>query len=373
MNRSWRGKSASERRLAVDRPSRDGYRRPMRIRVTVALAALTALATFAPATHAQSPQPFGPWGGENPFNCQLQDVGKGTDFPDPGADPFCVEFDKTSQNVTDFGIGDFLLNEPARTAAAVNKCFYYQRDHWTGSIVQGKQPELWHWDGNYYFDKAEGTGGVSVHNFRIGGKPADAYDYVPPAFKPYFYPGGGGGGRVLLETNPDPLCIAKVDTPKERRRVYRANSARPHCIPPRGTIHRRRVAGIRLGMKRPAVISRLGAPRKRAHGVDRWCVVGKANLRVAYAGHAHRTALIRTTSRGHTVRRVGPGARAARAKRVLALQRRFRLGRTMVFAAKSHRGARLLAGIATGRVRWLALADGKLERRHVRAALRRAR
>ena len=44
------------------------------------------------------------WDGTNPFNCVEQDVGTGTEFPDPGADPFCVKFDKTNQNVTDFGI-----------------------------------------------------------------------------------------------------------------------------------------------------------------------------------------------------------------------------------------------------------------------------
>ena len=41
-------------------------------------------------------------------------------------------------------------------AAAVPKCFYFQTDHWTGSVVQGQPPELWHWDGSYFFDKAQG-------------------------------------------------------------------------------------------------------------------------------------------------------------------------------------------------------------------------
>ena len=45
-------------------------------------------------------------------------------------------------------------------AAAVPKCFYYQHDHWTGSVVQGQPPELWHWDGRYFFDKAKAVGGV---------------------------------------------------------------------------------------------------------------------------------------------------------------------------------------------------------------------
>src|SRR3954469_18107641 len=108
-----------------------------------------ALAVLLCATSAAAAQPQ-PYDGQNPFTCTLQQVGRGTDFPDPGADPFCVEFDKTQQNVTELGIVDFLSNEPTRVAAAVDKCFYFQSDHWTGSVVQGEDPELWHWDGQYF-------------------------------------------------------------------------------------------------------------------------------------------------------------------------------------------------------------------------------
>ena len=37
--------------------------------------------------------------------------------PHPDADPFCVEFDKRRQNVTELGVVDFLSKEPARVAA----------------------------------------------------------------------------------------------------------------------------------------------------------------------------------------------------------------------------------------------------------------
>lgn len=171
--------------------------------------------------------PYAPWDGSNPFNCQIQDVGTGTDFPDPAADPFCVEFDKTQQNVTDLGIVDFLANEPARTAAAVNKCFYFQTDHWTGSIVQGEQPELWHWDGQYFFDKAIGAGGVNITNFRILGQPASfPPGMLPPEFEPYFDQ-GGGGAYVVTGIPADPSCAAKVDTPEERRQIYAGGTPPP--------------------------------------------------------------------------------------------------------------------------------------------------
>ncbi|MGH2924505.1 MAG: hypothetical protein ACRDK1_00885 [Solirubrobacterales bacterium] len=193
----------------------------MRTKLAISLAAVAVALVAAAPSFARQSQVVGPWSGELPFNCNIQDVGTGTDFPHPNADPFCVEFDKRRQNVTGLGLADFLSKEPARVAAAVPKCFYYQRDHWTGSIVQGQSPELWHWDGEYFFDKARGLGGVSVHNFRIGGVPMNPAPYAPGPLKPYFHAGGGGGAMVLLKTRPDPTCAARIDTPKERRRVYR--------------------------------------------------------------------------------------------------------------------------------------------------------
>jgi hypothetical protein len=182
---------------------------------------LGALIACLLATSASALTPTAPYGGRNPFVCELQDVGTGTDYPRPKADPFCVEFDKTNQNVTDFGIIDFLLNEPARVAAASRKCFYFQLDHWTGTVVQGTQPALWHWDGRYFFDKALGTGGVNVRNFTIGGETADPrlLPGFPEEYKPYFGP-GKGGFRVRLGAG-EPRCQARVDTPEERERVYK--------------------------------------------------------------------------------------------------------------------------------------------------------
>jgi hypothetical protein len=344
----------------------------------MAIAGVTLLAA-APA-NAQVSQPLGPWDGSNPFNCENQDVGTGTAFPHPDADPFCVEFDKTSQNVTDFGIVDFLANEPARTAAASPKCFYFQQDHWTGSIVQGQDPELWHWDGHYFFDKAKGIGGVSVHNFAIGGQPADFSPYVPDAYKPWAYPGGGGGVIVLLETDPDPTCIAKVDTPQERRNVYRTGTAFPACIPPGGKLHRRRVGAVRLGMRRPGVLRQLGDPRRTKRRVDRWCVIGAASLRVAYShapgkagGKNRRAALILSTSRGHRIKDIGRGSRLRAAKRAMTLHPRFHFGGTKVLETTRKPGRRAFLGVRDRRVKWVALADPHRLRTHtIRRTLRRA-
>ncbi len=341
------------------------------IRATFMAASVAALLFAAPAA-AQVSQPLGPWDGENPFNCVNQDVGTGTNYPDPGADPFCVEFDKTDQNVTDFGIADFLANEPARTAAAAPKCFYFQQDHWTGSVVQGQQPEAWHWDGDYFFDKAKGIGGVSVHNFRIGGQPADFTPYVPAAYRPYVYPGGGGGTIVTLETDPDPQCMAMVDTGAERRAVYRAASFR-QCIAPGGTVRGRHVGRVRLGKSRKRVRKALGKPGQSAHGVDRWCVVGAAALRVAYTSRHHRVALIVSTSRGHAIHGISHGSSTVAAKRALRLRSHLNVNGKKVLEVAPGPHRRVLLGVRHGRVRWVGIASRHASTAAVRRLLHRAR
>ena len=186
-----------------------------------ALSASVAIACLLVVASAATAAPIAPYDGANPFRCKLQKLGTGTEYQNPNADPLCVEFDKENQNVTDFGIVEFLLNEPARTAAAVPKCFYYQIDHWTGLVMQGGQPVLWHWDGQYFFDKARGMGGVHIENLTIGGVPANPslLPGFPAEFSPYFGP-GEGGGYVTLGAG-EPSCAARVDTPAKARKVYR--------------------------------------------------------------------------------------------------------------------------------------------------------
>ena len=335
--------------------------------------ALTLALTSGAA--AQEDGIIGPYDGQVPFNCELQNVGTGTAFPDPEADPFCVEFEKTNQNVTGFGIVEFALQEPARVAAAITKCFYFQRDHWTGSIVQGQGPELWHWDGDYFFDVARGVGGVSVRNFRLGGVPMDATPFVPPAYHRYFDPNGGGGVLVELETNPPSHCTSRVDTQEERDQVYGGRPAFLGCIPPGGELQGRRVGGIALGMRRQAVVGKLGIPHDHHPGVDRWCLVGKGGLRVAYRDAGDRVALIWTSSRGHAARGVARGDSARRAHRRLELDRLFDAGSTRVFEARAGGDRRLLVGLRGHRVRWLAIAERSAARDDggLRKVLRRMR
>jgi hypothetical protein len=327
------------------------------------IAVAASLIATAPAASQSAPEAVGPYDGSIPFACTLQDAGTGTEFPDPQADPFCVEYDKTNQNVTGFGLVEFTAREPTRVAAASPKCFYFQRDHWTGSVEQGSEPELWHWDGDYFFDKARGVGGVSVRNFRLGGAPVDASPYVPEAYRPYFDE-GGGGVLVELETDPEPNCAARVDTPAEQAQVYGSSFA-PACIPPGGELRGRRVGRTRLGMRRAKVLSKLGPPGSSAHRIDRWCLVGKGELRVAYSPR-ERAGIILSSGRGHSIHGVARGDRARRAHRRLGLERRssFKRGGVRAFEVAAGDRRRVWIGIRAGRVRWVLIsARGAASRR----------
>src|SRR5690349_15630803 len=175
-----------------------------------ALLILVPLLAAVPAT-ASAQQGPGGWDGSNPFVCTLQQVGTGTDFPQPGADPFCVEFDKRHQNVDQLGVVDFLSKEPARVAAASGKCFYFQSDHWRGTVSESvPQSETYAWDGHYYFNKATGAGGAYVENFRFGGQSGDPTSVpgFPAEWKAYFS-NGRGGVQSGDTVQADPSCATK--------------------------------------------------------------------------------------------------------------------------------------------------------------------
>ena len=130
---------------------------------------MVLIAAFAAPASARAG--LEPWDGTNPFNCELQQAGLEATGPQPDADPYCVEFDKTRQNVTQLGLLQFLLLEPARVAAAAPKCFYFQADHWRGSVIQDDaRTKLYEFSGRYFFDKARGEGGAYIVDLAAGGR-----------------------------------------------------------------------------------------------------------------------------------------------------------------------------------------------------------
>jgi hypothetical protein len=307
------------------------------------VAGVAAAVLALPAYVGAAGQPTG-YDGHIPFECELQQAGQGTTFPHPDADPFCVEYDKTHQNVTQLGVVQFLAQEPARFAAAGVKCSYFQRDHWTGSVVQDDgSTQTYHWDGSYWFDKARGMGGVYIENFTINGKTGDPRDVpgFPDEWKPYFGP-GKGGIQTSDTVRADPNCVAKA---KE------APPPGPYkCSEQKGSVGAG-IGPLRLGMARKDAEAALGPPARTTEGVSRWCTADGGKLVAAFSGD--RLAFALTTSPAFDARgiEVGKGSAAAR-KRYRKLAQR---GGVALLAGRSSKRT-LLIGVDRKRVRFIAVA-----------------
>jgi hypothetical protein len=317
------------------------------------------LAVFLCATSAAAAQPQ-PYDGQNPFTCTLQQVGRGTDFPFPDADPFCVEFDKTQQNVTELGVVDFISKEPARVAAASPKCFYFQRDHWTGSAVQGQSPEAYHWDGSYFFDKARGMGGVYVENFRIGGQTGDPSQMpgFPEEWKPYFSAGRGGvqsGDTVQA----DPQCATKAPGGSM------PSPAGSGCRVPGGRIGNG-MAGLALGATRKRAKANLGTPRTESRRYLVWCLDGGGRIVAAVRG---RVKLLFTDAPEFDTRGIRVGNPRRDSLKRMRREHRFGSVRgTNVFVAHE-RKRKLYVGFKHARAAWIAVSGKRVSRKLARRYL----
>ena len=352
------------------------------------IAAVLAVLLASVATGAEAPTG---WDGSSPFACELQQAGFGTEVPDPEADPYCVEFDKREQNVSELGVVDFLANEPARVAAAVDKCFYFQSDRWRGSIVQDDgTTKTYEWDGHYFFDKATGDGGAWVSNFNVNGRTEDPSRLpgIPPEYAAHMGPGTGGViTRNAVEA--DPACVARAAEGDVYARP--ASAAGPGggprgCVKAGGRARRGRLGPLRIGESDRAVRARLGDPGQLRRGGMRWCARGGGHLIALLAADRSgehtpatdaRVVAVAATVRGVALRGAGarelrPGASLAAVRRALPQRRRIgRSGRTRILAAR--RGSPRIVGVRS-RVRFLAVAPSgsAADLRRTVARLRRA-
>jgi hypothetical protein len=313
-------------------------------RVVLALALLFAA---TPALAASDP-PTG-WNGVNPFKCELQQAGFTPTGPHPDADPYCVDFDKRHQSVADGGVVQFLSLEPARVAAATPKCFYFQSDHWRGSIVQDDgSTKTYEWDGHYFFDKARGEGGAWVTNFNVNGQTGDPSEIpgMPSDYAQYF---GRGTGGVITRNNvrADPSCAARAD--QEGDRIYTdaarrnppdgSGAARSKCVGG-GGVGSHRLGPVALGDTDGQIRKRLGAPDDVVRGTLRWCSTAGGRFVVAERGDrsgdlggddSARAVLLLSNDPGFALHRVHAGSKA-RAARPAVPPRRLvaRVGTTRV-------------------------------------------
>jgi hypothetical protein len=327
----------------------------------VAIAVLGGLLAVASPSFAQSG--VSGWDGTNPFECTLQLAGTEAGVPQPDADPYCVEFDKRHQNVSELGVVQFLSLEPARVAAASPKCFYFQHDHWVGSIQQGDPAtQTYAWDGSYYFDKARGTGGVYVENFTFNGQTDDpsALPGFPAEYKPFFGPGRGGVQRSEA-VDADPDCVAKAadGSPykKDRPGGSAGSSDMDRCRVAGGSVDRG-IGGVRLGMRRASVRQKLGAATTESARYMTWCMTGGGSLVAAFdrSGERGRAVVVLTTAPPFDARGFRTGSKSSKAR---ARMRRERALAKNVLAMKRSKDV-LIAGLARSRVSYLASASRSL-------------
>ena len=329
---------------------------------TVALAASPSLAAAAAA-------PQGAYDGSNPFVCTVQDVGFGTAYPQPEADPFCVRFNKTRQNVTQLGVVDFLSQEPTRVAAASNKCFYWQTDRWRGSVVQeDASTETYGYDGSYFFDKARGAGGVYVENFRVAGQSGDptAVPGFPPEYRPYFGKGRGGFMFAGGEIDVEPRCVALA----ARGGVLRSPDTR-RCRVPGGRIGRG-IGGIRVRALRSAVRRDLGLPTSESPLTLRYCLDGGGTLVAGFRGpgDGRGASIVASDSPAFRSRALRPGLTLRQARRAMRRERVRRRGDgTRVLVARGKQRT-LVAVVQGGRVRLIAVAARRVSLRALGRDLR---
>src|SRR4051812_4058501 len=328
------------------------------------------IAAFPATARAQGPQG---WDGTNPFVCTLQQVGTGTDFPQPNADPFCVEFDKRHQNVDKLGVVDFLSKEPARVAAASGKCFYFQSDHWRGTVSESvPQSETYAWDGHYFFNKATGAGGAYVENFRFGGQSGDPTTVpgFPEEYKQYFSQ-GRGGVRAVGDVQADPRCAAKPN-PSGPGGGSGSGGSNPNghlCREACGRVGRG-IGGVRLRMKRNTARRDLGLPRKESRRWMQWCFDGGGRLLAAFGRRRGTADVVLTTAAPFDTQGIRVGTRGRTARKRLHGERRLGTVHGATVFTKRERYRRLLVAIKHGKVAYMAVARRKMAKRWVLHYLR---
>jgi hypothetical protein len=346
------------------------------MRAVVSLAFLLVLALAAPADGAR----ITGWNGENPFVCELQQAGFEATGSDPAADPYCVEFDKRRQNISELGLVDFLAKEPARVAAATDKCFYFQADHWRASVIQDDgSTKLYEWDGHYFFDKARGEGGAWVTNFNVNGRTEDPSRYpgIPPEYAQHMGMGTGGVRVVDGSVEPDPRCAERARREPERIYVAAQPGGPPsrfatderRCrAPSRGYVTSRSLGPVRIGDGEARVRDVLGPPAEVRRGFLRHCAAGQflAGNRTDRsgdlgAGGDEPTVMIVARQGAFRLHGTGPGSSERTLRRNFA-RRLQRMG--VVAGTRVHRVRRrpVAFGTRRGQVRWIAVFDTRVIR-----------
>ncbi len=166
------------------------------------------------------------------------------------------------------------------------KCFYFQEDHWRGSLSQADGTAVYEFEGHYFFNKATGDGGVWITGFTVEGQTFDPTSLpgFPPQYGGYFGP--GTGGFITHDDVPvDPQCVAQAaHTPGG---VYPPSSG-PRCVPGAGSVTRRRLGPVRARCHRRRDPLRARRPAGRRPRVPALVRGRRGEVRGRRAGRSER-------------------------------------------------------------------------------------
>jgi hypothetical protein len=186
-------------------------------------------------------------------------------------------------------------------------------------------------------------------------------------------------GNVLQRTE---LVIGRGELKNVDLTACRAAISRD-CVTGRAGARGRSLGGAKLGRTRAKQRRAFKGKKLRSRrGIDSYCVASGGTLRIAYPrakfrrslGRSlgrrvrNRAVLILSSSPGHRVRRIRPGARVRTLRKRLRGERRVKVGKNTWYVARA-KGVRVVFKTRGGTVREVGIADSRLTRG--RAASRR--
>ena len=212
--------------------------------------------------------------------------GFGTAFPQPDADPFCVEFDKRAPERDQLGVVDFLSQEPARVAAASPQVLLLPDRPLARLDRAGRRRPPRPTAGTaLLLRQGEGAGGVAVSELPRGrpvGRPA-AVPGFPAEYRPYF-----GKGRAA-STSPAGIDVEPRCVELAKREPSTAARAPGSAAGWQGA-GSAAASGASASAHPPACAPALGAPTDREPLLVRYCMEGGGTLSAGFLGVGARTA-----------------------------------------------------------------------------------
>jgi hypothetical protein len=301
--------------------------------------AMVVLAVFA--TPASADVGAQPWDGTNPFACTLQD---GNNPADPNADPFCVQYTDSLSDPQ--AVATLLTNGPNQLASAVNKCFIYRVDHFSGLLGEV--------DTAMFVNKATGTGGSAVTHSTIP-LPASGGTVSVPVVQACGAPGQTGGGGGTSTTSGGSFLSGLGGPNPGTTTQQRASNA---CKNLSGNANNG-LGRAKLGLRRATIARRLGKPTRRAHGFYHYCLRRGGDLAVHF-GKGSKADVAMVSGKSFHAGKVKIGSRLTRVRSSLKHEQVLGHAKRDWVLGVTHKHWLLLVGLTKNRVVYIAAVSRKL-------------